>query len=147
MNTRDKIHSAINEHIDIEDTYAYFLTREKSSFSVGTVTLDDFEEWTDSDVADLTDSIMEKINPELNENQLIVLEWLKQVSGTEGSLTRALYSLYHLNLVRKEYFDNLTIDTKEHQLEVRSALRNLSRKQEAQILAAFAEWGMKVVAE
>lgn len=78
-----------------------------------------------------------------NENQQIVLEWLKQVSGTEGSLTRALYSLYHLNLVRKEYFDNLTIDTKEHQLEVRSALRNLSRKQEAQILAAFAEWGMK----
>lgn len=79
----------------------------------------------------------------LNENQQIVLEWLKQVSGTEGSLTRALYSLYHLNLVRKEYFDNLTIDTKEHQLEVRSALRNLSRKKEAQILAAFAEWGMK----
>lgn len=89
----------------------------------------------------------EPLRSELNENQQIVLEWLKQVSGTEGSLTRALYSLYHLNLVRKEYFDNLTIDTKEHQLEVRSALRNLSRKQEAQILAAFAEWGMKVVAE
>ncbi|MDT2531902.1 hypothetical protein P7D93_18750 [Enterococcus raffinosus] len=78
-----------------------------------------------------------------NENQQVVLEWLKQVSGTEGSLTRALYSLYHLNLVRKEYFDNLTIDSKEHQLEVRSALRNLSRKQEAQILTAFAEWGNK----
>ena len=76
MNTRDKIHSAINEHIDIEDTYAYFLTRDKSSFSVGTVTLDDFEEWTDSDVADLTDSIMEKINTELNENQQVVFEQL-----------------------------------------------------------------------
>lgn len=83
MNTIDKIHSAINEHIDIEDTYAYFLTREKSSFSVGTVTLDDFEEWTDSDVADLTDSIMEKINPELNENQQVVLEWLKKMRNGE----------------------------------------------------------------
>lgn len=88
-------------------------------------------------------AIVQGFKIELNENQQVVLEWLKQVSGTEGSLTRALYSLYHLNLVRKEYFDNLTIDTKEHQLEVRSALRNLSRKQEAQILAAFAEWGMK----
>lgn len=100
-------------------------------------------------LADSPESTLEKIEEvikpkaNLNENQQIVLEWLKQVSGTEGSLTRALYSLYHLNLVRKEYFDNLTIDTKEHQLEVRSALRNLSRKQEAQILAAFAEWGMK----
>lgn len=90
-----------------------------------------------------TQKFQDLLPVELNENQQVVLEWLKQVSGTEGSLTRALYSLYHLNLVRKEYFDNLTIDTKEHQLEVRSALRNLSRKQEAQILAAFAEWGMK----
>lgn len=89
------------------------------------------------------ESFLVNVSKPLNENQQVVLEWLKQVSGTEGSLTRALYSLYHLNLVRKEYFDNLTIDTKEHQLEVRSALRNLSRKQEAQILAAFAEWGMK----
>ena len=119
MNTRDKIHSAINEHIDIEDTYAYFLTREKSSFSVGTVTLDDFEEWTDSDVADLTDSIMEKINPELNENQQVVLEMLKEETIERGNPYAGIYWL----LENDEY-------------------PNMSNKEFYQVLAAFAEWGL-----
>jgi len=119
MNTRDKIHSAINEHIDIEDTYAYFLTREKSSFSVGTVTLDDFEEWTDSDVADLTDSIMEKINPELNENQQVVLEMLKEETIDRGNPYAGIYWL----LENDEY-------------------PNMSNKEFYQVLAAFAEWGL-----
>lgn len=132
MNTRDKIHSAINEHIDIEDTYAYFLTREKSSFSVGTVTLDDFEEWTDSDVADLTDSIMEKINPELNENQRVVLEWLKWSVEEQGvSPMDAVYLL-----VLGESLDSVSL-----------AYIALTPDQQTQVLAAFAEWGMKEVAE
>jgi hypothetical protein len=132
MNTRDKIHSAINEHIDIEDTYAYFLTREKSSFSVGTVTLDDFEEWTDSDVADLTDSIMEKINPELNENQQVVLEWLKWSVEEQGvSPMDAVYLL-----VLGESLDSVSL-----------AYIALTPDQQTQVLAAFAEWGMKEVAE
>ena len=128
MNTRDKIHSAINEHIDIEDTYAYFLTREKSSFSVGTVTLDDFEEWTDSDVADLTDSIMEKINPELNENQQVVLDALKK-NANQG--------LDELIVGGITYMSDEEIDAIE-----------LSQQEELyRVLAAFAEWGMKEVAE
>ena len=129
MNTRDKIHSAINEHIDIEDTYAYFLTREKSSFSVGTVTLDDFEEWTDSDVADLTDSIMEKINPELNENQQVVLEWLKEEKEERCSFESAIYWYFEDDVEPDIISDRLT------QIEF------------LQVLAAFAEWGMKEVAE
>ena len=119
MNTRDKIHSAINEHIDVDDTYAYFLTRDKSSFSVGTVTLDDFEEWTDSDVADLTDSIMEKINPELNENQQVVLEMLKEETIDRGNPYAGIYWL----LENDEY-------------------PNMSNKEFYQVLAAFAEWGL-----
>ena len=129
MNTRDKIHSAINEHIDIEDTYAYFLTREKSSFSVGTVTLDDFEEWTDSDVADLTDSIMEKINPELNENQQIVLDWLKEEKEERCSFESAIYWYFEDDVEPDIISDRLT------QIEF------------LQVLQAFAEWGMKEVAE
>lgn len=129
MNTRDKIHSAINEHIDIEDTYAYFLTREKSSFSVGTVTLDDFEEWTDSDVADLTDSIMEKINPELNENQQVVLEWLKEEKEERCSFESAIYWYFEDDVEPDIISDRLT------QIEL------------LQVLQAFAEWGMKEVAE
>lgn len=129
MNTRDKIHSAINEHIDIEDTYAYFLTREKSSFSVGTVTLDDFEEWTDSDVADLTDSIMEKINPEINENQQVVLDWLKEEKEERCSFESAIYWYFEDDVESDIISDRLT------QIEF------------LQVLQAFAEWGMKEVAE
>ena len=126
MNTRDKKHSAINEHIDVDDTYAYFLTRDKSSFSVGTVTLDDFEEWTDSDVADLTDSIMKKINIELNENQQVVLDWLKRNSN---ALKVPMLAIYELAELADE--------------NVRVAYRQIDRKGEFQVLAAFAEWGMK----
>ena len=130
MNTRDKIHSAINEHIDVDDTYAYFLTRDKSSFSVGTVTLDDFEEWTDSDVADLTDSIMKKINIELNENQQVVLDWLKRNSN---ALKVPMLAIYELAELADE--------------NVRVAYRQIDRKGEFQVLAAFAEWGKEKVAE
>lgn len=137
MNTRDKIHSAINEHIDIEDTYAYFLTREKSSFSVGTVTLDDFEEWTDSDVADLTDSIMEKINPELNENQQVVLEWL-QIYADKDSGDKPFQTIFFLwDCIKSNNLGNDEL----------TALRKLTRAEQFQVIAAFAEWGMKEVAE
>lgn len=130
MELRDKIHSAINEHIDIDDTYAYHLTRVKEAFSVGTVTLDDFEEWTDADVADLTDSIMDKISPALNENQQIVLDWLKSNSNALKVPMLAIYELAEL------------ADEK-----VRAAYRQVDRKGEFQVLAAFAAWGMKEVAE
>jgi hypothetical protein len=130
MNTRDKIHSAINEHIDIEDTYAYFLTREKSSFSVGTVTLDDFEEWTDSDVADLTDLIMEKINPELNENQQVVLEWLKGYALDDSDFKNAICELSKLYIAGVPY--------KKEEI----AFKKLNDRELAQVLAAFTEWGL-----
>lgn len=129
MNTRDKIHSAINEHIDVDDTYAYFLTRDKSSFSVGTVTLDDFEEWTDSDVADLTDSIMEKINPKLNENQQVVLELLQKAYAKNKWMTPfgAVFSVAN-----------------ENDFAIRAWL---TKEEQFKVLAAFADWEMKEVAE
>lgn len=141
MNTRDKIHSAINEHIDIEDTYAYFLTREKSSFSVGTVTLDDFEEWTDSDVADLTDSIMEKINPELNENQQIVLDWLKEAHQIGWHVLELFDTLLNRNYIG--------FDEKEHSKmdRARTAILVMGETEVFQLLAALAEWGKEKVAE
>lgn len=42
-----------------EGTYWYCLTRVKEAFSMGTVTLDDFEEMTEETVEDLTDLIVE----------------------------------------------------------------------------------------
>ena len=56
---KEKVIEAINDHIDIENTYTYELVRDKRSFSVGTISLPDFEEWTEENVNDLADSIID----------------------------------------------------------------------------------------
>lgn len=131
MELRDKIHSVINEHIDIDDTYAYHLTRVKEAFSVGTVTLEDFEEWTDADVADLTDSIMDKISPALNENQQVVLTWLKRWHDDDPYFTLS------------ELYESVEPGEYKYEYELDIAYEKLSEKERFQVLAAFAEWGMK----
>ncbi|OJG40366.1 hypothetical protein RV02_GL002454 [Enterococcus gilvus] len=67
---------------------------------------------------------------ELNSNQQIVLEWLKSNSNALKVPMLAIYELAEL------------ADEK-----VRAAYRQLNREEEFQVLAAFAEWGMKEVAE
>lgn len=75
----------------------------------------------------------------LTDNQQVVLEWLEgSGSGAEGSLIRAIHSLYHLNLARDETFLG-----RENLVEVRSGLRKLSRNEEAQVLQAFATWALE----
>ena len=45
---------ALMEYFDISrDTYAYNLTRDKSAFSVGTMTFDDFEEFNEETIDDI----------------------------------------------------------------------------------------------
>lgn len=43
------------------DTYTYNLTRDKSAFSVGTTSLDDFEEFTEEIIDDIVDHIKRKL--------------------------------------------------------------------------------------
>lgn len=43
------------------DTYAYNLTRDKSAFSVGTMSLDDFEEFTEEIIDDIVDHIKREL--------------------------------------------------------------------------------------
>lgn len=74
---KEKIAAAISNHVSLEDTYTYELTRTKSAFEVGTMSLEDFEEWTEENVDDLAKAIVDVLQPQLNENQQIVLEWLK----------------------------------------------------------------------
>lgn len=74
---KEKIAKAISNHVSLEDTYTYELTRTKSAFEVGTMSLEDFEEWTEENVDDLAKAIVDVLQPQLNENQQIVLEWLK----------------------------------------------------------------------
>lgn len=129
METRDIIHSAINAHINIDDTYAYFLTRTKEAFSVGTVTLDDFVEWTDEDIADLTDSIIDKISPELNHNQQVVLELLKKAYLKNKWMTPfgAVFSVAN-----------------DNDFAIRAWL---TKEEQFQVLLVFIDWGMNNLSE
>ncbi|HAQ5689042.1 Uncharacterised protein [Enterococcus faecium] len=76
----------------------------------------------------------------LNDNQKIVLEQLKINAGSEGSLTKAIHSLYNslsISPVRLEK------DGAEELLKARNALARLTRKQAAEVLASFAQWGLE----
>lgn len=71
---------------------------------------------------------------ELNDNQKIVLEWLKSI-GKE-------MPIYRMADQMKWYIDYASTGK-----ELSHALAALSEKEEFQVLAAFAEWGMKEVSE
>lgn len=69
MDNKEDILNVIRNVIGLSDewedgTYLHWLTRCKSAFSVGTVTIDDFEEIND----DLTYEIYEAIKPFLKES-------------------------------------------------------------------------------
>lgn len=50
---RERLMELLSRYFNIGDSYTYNLTRVKSAFAVGTVDLDDFEEYTEDDVANL----------------------------------------------------------------------------------------------
>lgn len=74
---KEKIAEAISKHVSIEDTYTYDLKRTKSAFEVGTMSLEDFEEWTDENVEDLAETIVDALQPQLNENQQNLIIWMQ----------------------------------------------------------------------
>lgn len=60
---RESIKEIRMEYFQINtDTYAYHLTRVKEAFSVGTMTLDDFQEFDEDTVNDLVDYIFEELD-------------------------------------------------------------------------------------
>jgi len=59
---KDNLVSELNDYFGVyTDTYAYNLTRDKSAFAHGTVTLEDFEEFTEETTTDLAEHIISKI--------------------------------------------------------------------------------------
>lgn len=97
-------------------------------------TLDEFNQIVDYLASDI----------ELNENQRIVLNQAKINAGTEGSLIKAIHSIYSLNFTPEKAIDN---EWAENWIAARKAMCQLSRKEEAEVFAILAEWGMKEVAE
>lgn len=60
----DKLRQLLTEYFNIGDSYAYWLTRVKEAFAYGTVTLDDFEEFTEESIDDIIDFIQKKMEGE-----------------------------------------------------------------------------------
>ncbi len=58
---KEKLVEILNQFFSMEDTDAYWLTRAKSAFAVGTVTIDDFKEFTDETINELADFIINEI--------------------------------------------------------------------------------------
>lgn len=62
MIDKDKLTALLERYFEIGDSYTYELTRVKSAFEIGTMTFDDFEEWTEANVYDLVEWIAEHWN-------------------------------------------------------------------------------------
>lgn len=58
----EKLKDILMNYFDINsDTYAYNLTRDKKAFIVGTMTFDDFEEFSEETIDDIVEYIKENI--------------------------------------------------------------------------------------
>lgn len=56
---RERLIELLSRYFTIGDSYAYNLTRVKESFAVGTVSLEDFEEFDENVVGDIADHLLE----------------------------------------------------------------------------------------
>lgn len=77
---------------------------------------------------------------QLDDNQKVVLEQLKINAGSNGSLIKAIHSLYNLLAISS---NRLEKDGARGLLKAKNALARLTRKQAAEVLAAFTQWGLK----
>lgn len=141
---KEKITKAITEHVNLEDTYTYKLTRFKSAFFVGTLDLEDFEEWSETDVAELTEAIVNALQPQLNPNQQIVLDGLKfifvnytQEFGTDGNIKYALRDFYWYLGIDYSILENKKLVSMCESYDL------LSADEFAQVLELFSKWAQE----
>lgn len=145
MNTlKEKITKAITEHVNLEDTYTYKFTRVKSAFFVGTVDLEDFEEWSETDVDELAEAIVNALQLQLNENQQIVLDGLKfifvnynQEFGTDGNIKYALRDFYWYLGTDYSILENKKLVSMCESYDL------LSADEFAQVLELFSKWAQE----
>lgn len=130
---KEKIAEAISKHVSLEDTYTYELKRVKAAFDVGTMSLEDFEEWTEKNVDDLAKSIVEALQPQLNENQQVVLDWLKerQLEFNERPST----TIYFLTIHYPYGLDDVA--------KAKKAFSKLNKPEENQVLELFSKWAQE----
>lgn len=56
----------LSAYFNIGDSYTYELTRVKEAFEIGTMSLDDFQEWNNEQVNDLADYILNHFNKSIS---------------------------------------------------------------------------------
>ena len=54
---KEALKELLMEYFNIGDSYCYFLTRVKEAFSVGTMTFDDFVEFSEEDIDELVEHL------------------------------------------------------------------------------------------
>jgi len=131
---KEKIAEAISKHVSIEDTYTYDLKRTKSAFEVGTMSLEDFEEWTDENVEDLAETIVDALQPQLNENQQIVLDYLKDKCNLYSFIAyKPFEAIIRLSM----------LDPGKTELRVKNTIDELTYVQQSQVLEVFSRWALE----
>ena len=83
---KEKILQALLEYFCFngkDGTYAYNLTRVKEAFAYGTVTLDDFEEFTEEQMEELADFIVERCEKPKGARNVLVQNIKKMVQHME----------------------------------------------------------------
>lgn len=76
--------------------------------------------------------LIEETEVELNEDQEIVLEWLKAYSDSDNGDKPISSIWYMLHLISENLLES----------RVRNSYFNLTEKQQFEVLQAFAEWGL-----
>lgn len=82
---RERLIRLLSRYFNIGDSYTFNLTRVKTAFDVGTIGLDDFEEYTEDDVANLADYLLDngvilppvKVGTKHNKLSFIAVDELK----------------------------------------------------------------------
>jgi len=63
--TKEKLIEVLTKYFGLNDqdgTYTYSLTRVKSAFNVGTITIDDFQEFDDEQIEDVAQYIIQEFS-------------------------------------------------------------------------------------
>ena len=55
---KEKLSNILSEYFGIGDSYAYNLTRDKAAFGIGTMTMDDFEEFDADTISDIVEYLV-----------------------------------------------------------------------------------------
>lgn len=114
------------------------LKEERIQGSSAVLNYSNFDYWVNWD--DIVDIVEDHDQPQLNENQEIVLGQLKINAGSNGSLIKAIHSLFNLLTISSNQLEK---DCTEGLLKSKNALARLTRKQAAEVLSAFAQWSLE----